>query len=293
MPAPSPCQPCCTTTPPVNVPGVSGDPGTDGSNGQNAFTTTTVNITLPASAGPVVGASSFTSTEWMAIGQVIFISDGIDWAHFRVLTLPSATSATIEWLDYENDAIGASVIGSGAKASPSGTQPPLSAALPTALTDNTTGTASNTLAAGVGVFTLAFPIQLAAMTTLAADLMTNYTPGFAFKVLAVDFVTTTIGAGAGATQQINLEIGSTNLTGGVVNPTLAGTDTLGELTAGTAVTANNVGTASDTLSIEVAAGGTVFTAGAGAVLVKIQNMDQANAAASLADHINDLITALT
>lgn len=148
--------------------------------------------------------------------------------------------------------------------------------------DSTGGTASSSLAAGAGVFTLAFPIQLAAMTTAAADLMTNYTPGYAFKILAVDFVTTQLGTGSGASQVLNLEIGTTNVTGGVVTVTLASTDTLGEITAGTAVTAANTGTAADTLSVEVAAGGTVFTAGAGILYIKIQNMDTANAISSLA-----------
>lgn len=151
-----------------------------------------------------------------------------------------------------------------------------------ALVNSTGGTPSMTLAAGAGVTTLSIPIQLAAMTTAAADLITNYTPGYAFKVLSVSFVTTTLGTGAAASQTLNLEIGTTNLTGGVVNVTLASTDTLGEITAGTAVTAANVGTAADTISLEVAAGGTVFTAGAGVLLVKIQNMDTANAIASLA-----------
>lgn len=151
-----------------------------------------------------------------------------------------------------------------------------------ALTDSTTGTAATTLAAGVGVQTLVIPIQLAAMTTAAADLVTNIVPGYKFKVLAVDFVTTTVSTGSGASQTLNLEIGTTNLTGGVVNPTLASSDTLGEVTAGTSVTAANTGTASDSLSVEVAASGTVFTAGAGVLIVKLQNMDTADAAASLA-----------
>jgi hypothetical protein len=152
-------------------------------------------------------------------------------------------------------------------------------------TDNSTGTASTTIAAGVGVTTVALAIQLAAMTTSAADLVTSYTPGYAFKVLAVDFVTTTLGAGAGASQVLNLEIGATNVTGGVVTITLSSTDTLGKITAGTAVTAANTGTASDTISVEVAASGTVFTGGAGLLLLRIQNMDTANAFASLAAEI--------
>lgn len=161
-----------------------------------------------------------------------------------------------------------------------------------AITDSGTGTAADTLAAGVGVMTVAIAIQLAAMTTSAADLITNYTPGFKFKLLSADFVTTTLGAGAGATQTLNLEIGTTNVTGGVVNPTLASTDTLGEITAGTAITGANTGSAADTISVEVAAGGTVFTGGAGLLLIKIQNMDTADAFATLAQRANKVRTDL-
>jgi len=163
---------------------------------------------------------------------------------------------------------------------PVSTQP--SGAGQSAITDSTTGTAGTTLAAGAGVETVTIPVQLASMTTAAADLMTAYTPGYKFKVLSVDFATTKLGTGSGATQTLNLAIGSTAVTGGVVNPTLAGTATLGALTAGTAVTAANTGAATDTLSVKVAASGTVFTAGEGVLLVKIQNMDTADAVASLA-----------
>lgn len=162
----------------------------------------------------------------------------------------------------------------------------------TALTDSTTGTAGATLAATVGIQTIAIPIQLASMTTAAADLMTNYVPGYAFELLSLEFVTTTIGAGAAASQVLNLEIGSTNVTGGVLTILLADTDTLGEKKAATAITAANVGTAADTLSIEVAASGTVFTAGAGYLLLKLRNMDTVNAIASLAAKSNATTAAL-
>ena len=69
------------------------------------------------------------------------------------------------------------------------------------LTDSTTGTASDTLAATVGIQTVAIPLQLASMTTSAADLMTAYTPGYAFELLSLEFVTTTLGTGASASHQ--------------------------------------------------------------------------------------------
>lgn len=288
---------CLCPTPVVSEipgsPGADGAAGAAGTNGVNAYTVTTADVTLPAAAGPVVLATTVGVSSWASIGQVIFISDGTNWGHFRVLTIPSATSFTLDWLDYAGDAVGTTVIASGATVSPSGTQPALAAPLPNALTDNTTGTASDTLAAGVGVQTLAFSIQLDSMTTSAADLVTNYTPGYAFKILAISAAVTTIGAGAAASQVLNMEIGTTNLTGGVVTLTEANTNTLGALIAGTAVTANNTGTAASTISIEVAAGGTIFTGGAAVLLITIQNMDSASAFASLADHVNDLILALT
>lgn len=274
-------------------PGLDGEAGSDGADGINAFTVTTATVTLPAAAGPVVLPTSVGVSSWASIGQVIFISDGTNWAHFRVLTIPSASSFTLTWLDYPGDAVGTTAIASGATVSPAGVASPLSAPLPTALTDNSTGTASDTIAAGVGVTTLMFAVDLTTLTTLARELLTDYVLGYAFKILAVDFVVTDEGTGAGATQTINLEINSTNVTGGVINPTLANTATAGALVAGTAVTANNTGSNAATLSIEVAAGGTIFTAGQGIILVKVQNMDSANAIASLSDHINDLITALT
>lgn len=170
-----------------------------------------------------------------------------------------------------------------------------SGAVQTALTDSTGGsTAAYTLAAGVGIQTVTIPITSLAtgLSTSAIDLLTAYTPGYKFKVLSFDFVTTVAGTGTDASQTFNLEIGTTNLTGGSLNVTLASTDTIGKLTSGTAVTAANTGTASDTISIEMAASGTVFTAGAGYFVIRIQNMDTADAVAREAALVNELRAAL-
>lgn len=231
----------------------------------------------------------------MSIGQNIFISDGVDFGTFKVLTKPSTTTATLEWLDYAGDSAAGSNIAIAATVSPTGTQPALAAPLPTALTDNSTGTASNTIAAGVGVSSFIAPLSSLAtgLSTGALDLLTGYTPGYRFQLLAIDWVTTLAGTGAAASQIFNLEINATNVTGGVVTVTLASTATVGSITAGTAITAANIGTATDTISLEMAAGGTVFTAGAGYFVIRIRNLDTSDAAASLADHVNDLITSLT
>lgn len=78
----------------------------------------------------------------------------------------------------------------------------------------------------------------------------------------------------------------------MVNPTLSSTNTLGKVTSGTAVTAANTGSATDVLSVEVAASGTVFTAGSGVLLIRIQNMDVQDNAAKTAELANELRRAL-
>lgn len=152
-----------------------------------------------------------------------------------------------------------------------------------ALTDSSGGTAAATIAAGVGKYYLYHPLTSLAtgLSTSAIDILTNFPISHKFKLLSFDFVTTVAGTGAGASQTFNLEIGTTNVTGGSLVVTLASTDTIGKVTAGTAITAANTGAAAATLSIEMAAGGTVFTAGAGYFQIGIQNMDTADAFASL------------
>lgn len=157
------------------------------------------------------------------------------------------------------------------------TQP--SGAGQSALTDSTTGTAGTTLAAGVGVQTITIPLQLAALAN--GDVVTEYVPGYKFKILSVSFATTTPASTAAKLATLNLEIGTTNVTGGAVALTTAACDAAGELTAGSAVTAANTGASTDSISVE-AASVTAFVEGAGVLLIKVQNMDTADAVASLA-----------
>lgn len=132
------------------------------------------------------------------------------------------------------------------------------------------------LAEKIALQTLSIPVQLASFTTAAADIMTNFVPGYAFKVLDIQFITTTLGTGASASLVFNAEIGTTDLTGGVLTLALADATPLGNKKAATAITGANTGTATDSLSLEVAAAGTVFTAGAGFFLVTLQNLDTLN-----------------
>lgn len=288
---------CCesTYTAPVNIPGTggpTGPAGADGTDGVNAFTTLTADFTIPA-----VGANAsatVANNSWAAIGQAVFLSDGTDVGTFEVVSKTGTTVMSLQFLGVSGDSSPGIVINSGGAVSPAGHPSALSAALPNAMTDNSTGTASDTIAAGVGVYDLTIPHTFEAGAG-AGEVVTAITIGHAFKILAWTFITDVPGVGAGASRVFNMEIGTTDV-GTVVSTvtaTEASTSAKGELTAGTAVSGANTGTAADTFSIEVAAGGTAFTAGSGSFIVRLQNMDSANAVASLADHVNDLITALT
>ena len=148
------------------------------------------------------------------------------------------------------------------------------------VTDSTTGTVGTTLAAGAGVFTLSIPIILAGVS--AADVLTNYTPGYKFKLLSASFAVTVPVTTAAKAATLNLEIDTTNVTGGEIALTSANCTPLGALVAGAGITAANTGSATATLSVE-AATVTAFIEGQGILLLKIQNMDTADAAASLSD----------
>ncbi len=289
------CPQCgCSTVEVTNIPGLKGDPGLDGDNGINSFTITTSALVVPAATGDTVTALVATS-EWMSIGQVVIVSDGTNHANFSVLSFPSTSAALLQWLNYTGDAAPGTSINIGATVSPAGLKGSLSAALPNAITDNSGGTASDTINVGAQEQILTFPLA-SLVTSLGAGAVTilnAYKPGFAFQILQLDFVNTVAGTGAGASQTFSAAISGVAVTGGTVNPTLASTGTYGNVTLGTAVTAANVGGSTDSISINMSAGGTAFTAGSGYFVMRLKNLDSANALASLADHINDLITALT
>lgn len=281
------CQTCACPDPVITeIPGVEGEQGAagaDGTNGVNAYTITTANFTVPALGDTVTVAVANTS--WMATGQNVFIAGA---GYFAVTTISSSVSLILTYLaDYPENTNTGAIIAAPAQVSAAGVMPALATPLPTVITDNSTGTASNTIAAGAGIQTLSFYIDAA--TIANGDLLTDYIPGYAFKILKFDArcakaVTT------GAKQAtLNLEIGSTNLTGGVIS--LSGTYALGAAQNGSAVTANNTGTNADSFSIE-ASSVTAFVEGSFWLIISIQNMDTANAVASLADHVNDLIGAL-
>jgi len=126
---------------------------------------------------------------------------------------------------------------------------------------------------GAGKTTVTFFFNLADIVG-NGDVLTNYTPGYAFKILAVDFAVCRAVTTAARRADLNLEIGTTNVTGGVVSITSAAATPAGTIIAGTAVTAANTGSASDTISIE-ASNVTAHAEGSGWLLIRVQNLDAA------------------
>lgn len=138
---------------------------------------------------------------------------------------------------------------------------------PTALNDEVIPVSNIEVIEGTNEFLYAhLPI---ALDDVADGDVVSFTPGFAGKVLSVRFLTDDPGTGDGATTALNMEIGTTNLTGGVTTVTLAGTSDKGELTAGTAVTGNNTFDDDDVITVEASAT-TPFTGGTGILEVLLQ-----------------------
>jgi hypothetical protein len=120
--------------------------------------------------------------------------------------------------------------------------------------------------------TYVLPFFLNLADIAAGDLLTNYTPGHRFAIVGVDFRVCKPATTAAKLATLNLEIGTTDLTGGTVALTSANCTPAGAAVAGAAVTAANTGTSTDTISIE-ASSVTAFVEGNGWLLVKIQNLD--------------------
>ncbi|MBF0270325.1 MAG: hypothetical protein HQL44_17225 [Alphaproteobacteria bacterium] len=105
------------------------------------------------------------------------------------------------------------------------------------------------------------PVTLANVAD--GDLITTVTPGFHGWVEKMEFIVTSPVTTGSKASTLNLEVGTTNATGGTLALTSANCTPLGKVVAQAAdFTAGNSFTASDTLSIE-AASTTTFVEGAG------------------------------
>lgn len=124
------------------------------------------------------------------------------------------------------------------------------------------------VADGNDVLLVQIPITLANITA-AGDVVTNMRLGVAGTIEYWEFVTTTAVVTAAKLATLNMEINTTNVTGGTIALTSANATPLGKVIAGSAITGANVLTPDDTFSIE-AASVTAFTEGAGFVNIRIR-----------------------
>jgi hypothetical protein len=105
----------------------------------------------------------------------------------------------------------------------------------------------------------------------AGDLVTSFVPHFAGKIIAIDAVATKAASTASKLANLNLEIGTTDVTGGVVALTTAALNAQGKLVAGTAITAENEFAADSLISLE-AADVTAFVEGEIDVVITYQTV---------------------
>ena len=118
---------------------------------------------------------------------------------------------------------------------------------------------------------ISIPIVLATLAN--GDIVITLTPGFAGEIVDIDFVTTVVASTADKLATLNLEIGTTDLTGGTVALTTAACDTLGKVVAAAAITALNAFGAADTISVE-ASSVTTFIEGEGVLLIRVKQLLQ-------------------
>lgn len=123
---------------------------------------------------------------------------------------------------------------------------------------------------GNNVVILALPINLASVTGASGDVLTNFRPGVNGFIEHVSFAVTVPVTTASRATTLNLEINTTNLTGGTVALTSANCTPLGAIISNAAdPSANNRITKADSLSVEHSST-TAFAEGAGVLYVRIR-----------------------
>ena len=111
---------------------------------------------------------------------------------------------------------------------------------------------------------MAIPIDL---TLLAdGDIVTDYIPGFAGTIQKASFIVTEAVTTGAKLSTLNLEIESTNVTGGVLALTSANCTPLGKVIDATAISADNVFADTEKISVE-ATSTTTFIEGKGVLML--------------------------
>lgn len=113
---------------------------------------------------------------------------------------------------------------------------------------------------------LSYQVNLANLAN--GDVLTNFTPGIKGKILKFSAAVNTVVTTGSKAATLNLEIGTTNVTGGSLALTSANCTPLGAVVDATAITAANTFGATDTISIE-ASSVTAFSEGSVNLLIVI------------------------
>lgn len=292
MSAVTDCNCACPTPEVTAIPGTEGAAGeaTNGTDGVNAYTLTT-GASSPATfnKGDTGITVNVVNASWVAIGQNIAISGaGLDDnAGYFLVTAKTATALTLTYLDTGANDDGQGV-DSGVTVSPAGPGF-FPGTAPTSITDNSGGSASDTIAAGAGQFTHSVYFPAPAIT--GNVLLYTYTPGFAFKILKISASIVSAITTGGKAATLTTAINGTPTTGGVV--VMSGAYALGSQQASSAaITGFNTGNNAQAITV-TASSVTAFAEGGFMLHFEIQNTDSSDAIASMSDHINDLITAIT
>lgn len=117
-----------------------------------------------------------------------------------------------------------------------------------------------------GDVVVSIPVNLA--TVADGDVVTTWTPGFSGTIKRFVAVDTQEVTTAAKLTTLNLEIGTTNVTGGAIALTSANLATLGAVVASSAITAANRFGPTDTISVE-ASSTTAFAEGQVVLLITI------------------------
>ena len=287
MAATNPCNNDCPTPIAVAVPGAPGThggAGTNGTNGTNAFSLIGGGgFNVPAAAGTTVSGITVDQNSWIAVGATVVVSGA---ATFLVAAKPTSTTVNLTWVNAQGDVAAGTNVPAGSILSPSGRGARLLSV--NQLTDNTTGVASDTLSVGVGVYILPIYVQLAQIT---ATTICQFTPGHRFSLQGIAFSAEIAVTTAAKLATLTPSIGGVSVTGGALALTSANCTPKGTTVAGSAITAANTGTNAQVVGV-VASAVTPFTEGTGWVFLKIQNLDVADAFATLASHVNSVQTNL-
>lgn len=107
-------------------------------------------------------------------------------------------------------------------------------------------------------------------TMADGDLKTGITLPFKGRILDVYTITEVVLVGSGGTGLLNLEIGGTNVTGGVVTVATATQATLGTRSDGTAITAENEFDADQAIDVECASAGGTQTSGSVGLYIEVE-----------------------